>query len=164
MLCYAALCCAVLCCAVLCCAVLCCAVLCCVALFCAVLCCAVLCRAVLSLCCAWPAMLCFADQYECHSNVLEPYSVVSIIIVCAQVEDMLKRSFAEFHAQRSHPEALQKLAEGKARLDALKAKPWPHSPHATSQQHVQEYYHLSEHIRALTTHIQVGHPSFMTGR
>ncbi|KAL0030068.1 hypothetical protein WJX79_004816 [Trebouxia sp. C0005] len=71
-----------------------------------------------------------------------------------KVEDMLKRSFAEFHAQRSHPEALQKLAEGKARLDALRAKPWPHSPHATSQQHVQEYYHLSEHICALTTHIQ----------
>ncbi len=51
--------------------------------------------------------------------------------MCDQVEDMLKRSFAEFHAQRSHPEALQKLAEGKARLDALRAKPWPHSPHAT---------------------------------
>ena len=68
---------------------------------------------------------------------------------------MLKRSFAEFHAQRSHPEALQKLAEGKARLDALRARPWPHSPHATSQQDVQEYYHLCEHIRALTTHIQV---------
>ena len=82
--------------------------------------------------------------------------------MCAQVEDMLKRSFAEFHAQRSHPEALQKLAEGKARLDALRAKPWPHSPHAASQQHVQEYYHLSEHIRALTTHIQVRHPSFLT--
>lgn len=82
--------------------------------------------------------------------------------MCKQVEDMLKRSFAEFHAQRSHPEALQKLAEGKARLDALRAKPWPHSPHATSQQHVQEYYHLSEHICALTTHIQVRHPSFLT--
>ena len=68
---------------------------------------------------------------------------------------MLKRSFAEFHAQRSHPEALQKLAEGKARLDALRARPWPHSPHATSQHDVQEYYHLCEHIRALTTHIQV---------
>ena len=68
---------------------------------------------------------------------------------------MLKRSFAEFHAQRSHPEALQKLAEGKARLEALRAKPWPHSPQATSQQDVEEYYHLSEHIQALTNHIQV---------
>ena len=74
---------------------------------------------------------------------------------------MLKRSFAEFHAQRSHPEALQKLAEGKARLDALKAKPWPHSPHSTSQHDVQEYYHLCEHIRALTTHIQVWPKAFM---
>lgn len=68
---------------------------------------------------------------------------------------MLKRSFAEFHAQRSHPEALQKLAEGKARLEALRAKPWPHSPLATSQQDVVEYYHLSDRVRALTTHIQV---------
>ncbi|KAL3159262.1 hypothetical protein ABBQ32_011226 [Trebouxia sp. C0010 RCD-2024] len=71
-----------------------------------------------------------------------------------KVEDMLKRSFAEFHAQRSHPEALQKLAEGKARLEALRARPWPNSPQATSQQEVEEYYHLSEHIQALTNHIQ----------
>ena len=73
-----------------------------------------------------------------------------------QVEDMLKRSFAEFHAQRSHPEALQKLAEGKAHLEALRGKPWPNSPHGTSQQDVEEYYQLSEHIQALTNHIQVG--------
>lgn len=73
---------------------------------------------------------------------------------------MLKRSFAEFHAQRSHPEALQKLAEGKARLEALRARPWPNSPQATSQQEVEEYYHLSEHIQALTNHIQVSSAPF----
>ena len=84
--------------------------------------------------------------------------VTSFCPICGlmwlQVEDMLKRSFAEFHAQRSHPEALQKLAEGKARLETLRAKPWPSSPHATSQQDVEEYYHLSQHIQALTNHIQ----------
>ena len=77
---------------------------------------------------------------------------------CVQVEDMLKRSFAEFHAQRSHPEALQKLAEGKARLEGLRARPWPNSPLATSQQDVEEYYHLSDHIQMLTNHIQVASP------
>ena len=77
---------------------------------------------------------------------------------CVQVEDMLKRSFAEFHAQRSHPEALQKLAEGKARLEGLRARPWPNSPLATSQQDVEEYYHLSDHIQMLTRHIQVAAP------
>lgn len=71
-----------------------------------------------------------------------------------KVEDMLKRSFAEFHAQQSHPEALQKLAEGNARLNALRAKPWPHSPYATTQQEVLEYYHISERIQALTSRIQ----------
>ena len=81
-------------------------------------------------------------------------------VLWTQVEDMLKRSFAEFHAQRSHPEALQKLAEGKARLEALRARPWPNSPHATSQQEVEEYFHVSEHIQALTNHIQVSRPPF----
>ena len=68
---------------------------------------------------------------------------------------MLKRSFAEFHAQRSHPEALQKLAEGKARLEALRARPWPNSPCATSLQDVEEYYYLSDDIQLLTNRIQV---------
>ena len=67
---------------------------------------------------------------------------------------MLKRSFAEFHAQRSHPEALQKLAEGTALLQALQAKPWPHSLQGTSRQDVEEYYHISQHIQYLTSHIQ----------
>ena len=78
-----------------------------------------------------------------------------LTVDAAQVEDMLKRSFAEFHAQRSHPEALQKLAEGKARLEGLRARPWPNSPLATSQQDVEDYYHLCDHIQMLTKHIQV---------
>lgn len=50
-----------------------------------------------------------------------------------QVEDMLKRSFAEFHAQRAHPELLQALEKGQAALARLRARPWPASPLATAR-------------------------------
>ena len=102
------------------------------------------------------------DMLKCTTTIMTsrhnfPLSNIGITesTACPQVEDMLKRSFAEFHAQQSHPEALQKLAEGKARLDAFRVKPWPHSPHATTQQDVLEYYQISERIQALTSHIQV---------
>ena len=42
-----------------------------------------------------------------------------------QVEDMLKRSFAEFHAQRAQPDKLAAVARGQRQLDAYKAAPWP---------------------------------------
>lgn len=87
-----------------------------------------------------------------HALLIKDF--VQSVLVCTQIEDMLKRSFAEFHAQRSHPEALQKLAEGTSLLQALRAKPWPHSPQGTSQQDVEDYYHLSQHIQSLTAHIQ----------
>lgn len=79
---------------------------------------------------------------------------MNICTKCMQIEDMLKRSFAEFHAQRSHPEALQKLAEGTSLLQALRGKPWPHSAQGTSQQDVEEYYRISQHIQSLSSHIQ----------
>lgn len=46
----------------------------------------------------------------------------------AQVEDMLRRSFAEFHAQRAQPELLAALEKGRAALGRLRARPWPASP------------------------------------
>lgn len=41
---------------------------------------------------------------------------------------MLKRSFAEFHAQRSAPGLAEALAKGRAALQRLNARPWPASP------------------------------------
>ena len=46
---------------------------------------------------------------------------------------MLKRSFAEFHAQRAQPELLAALERGQGALAALRARPWPASPLATSR-------------------------------
>lgn len=46
---------------------------------------------------------------------------------------MLRRSFAEFHAQRAQPELLQALEKGQAALARLHARPWPVSPLETSR-------------------------------
>ena len=48
-----------------------------------------------------------------------PMHAVHVQTVVLQIEDMLKRSFAEFHAQRAQPEALRALEEGQSRLAAL---------------------------------------------
>lgn len=46
---------------------------------------------------------------------------------------MLRRSFAEFHAQRAQPELLQALERGQAALARLHARPWPASPLGTTR-------------------------------
>jgi antiviral helicase SKI2 len=72
-----------------------------------------------------------------------------------QVEDMLKRSFAEFHAQRAAPEALEGLHAGQQRLAALRARPWPSSFLGTSREAVERYFALSQRIKALSAELQV---------
>jgi hypothetical protein len=56
-------------------------------------------------------------------------------LCCAvpQVEDMLKRSFAEFRSQRAQPELLEALEKGQAALARLRSRPWPVSPLGTSR-------------------------------
>jgi antiviral helicase SKI2 len=71
-----------------------------------------------------------------------------------QVEDMLKRSFAEFHAQRAAPEAQQALAKGRERLAALAALPWPGSLLGTKREEVARYHALSQRIEALSAELQ----------
>lgn len=76
-----------------------------------------------------------------------------------QVEDMLKRSFAEFHAQRAAPEALEGLRLGQQRLAALRARPWPSSFLGTCREAVEQYFSLSQRIEALSVELQVpAHP------
>lgn len=41
------------------------------------------------------------------------------------VEDMLRRSFAEFHAQKQVPEERKKIDLLQDTLDKVLAKPWP---------------------------------------
>ena len=72
-----------------------------------------------------------------------------------QVEDMLKRSFAEFHAQRAAPDALEALQKGRARLDELRGHPWPASLLGTRREEVARYHALSQRIEALTVELQV---------
>ena len=38
---------------------------------------------------------------------------------------MLKRSFAEFHAQRSQPGRLAEVAAGEVMVEAYDSTPWP---------------------------------------
>ncbi len=69
---------------------------------------------------------------------------------------MLKRSFAEFHAQRAAPDALAKLEAARAQLAALRARPWPHSYLGTTREEVEEYHSLTVRIDRLSGALQVG--------
>ncbi len=73
----------------------------------------------------------------------------------AQVEDMLKRSFAEFRAQTDAPEQKALLVMGQKALDALRGHPWPHSMQGTTRDEVQEYYALCHRIEQLGSDVQV---------
>lgn len=68
---------------------------------------------------------------------------------------MLKRSFAEFHAQRAAPEALEALQKGQERLSQLRARPWPHSFQGTSRQEVDQYHSVGRRIEELSGELQV---------
>ena len=68
---------------------------------------------------------------------------------------MLKRSFAEFRAQRAAPELLQALEKGQARLAQLRARPWPAGLHGTTREEVEQYHDLTRRIEALSTDLQV---------
>ncbi len=67
---------------------------------------------------------------------------------------MLKRSFAEFHAQRAAPEALEALQRGQERLAELRGRPWPGSVLGTPRAAVEEYCALSRRIEALSLKLQ----------
>lgn len=68
---------------------------------------------------------------------------------------MLKRSFAEFHAQRSQPEKLLALTKGQRALEGYKSAPWPSCLLGCSKEELQEYYSLSARIQELTSALQV---------
>lgn len=68
---------------------------------------------------------------------------------------MLKRSFAEFHAQKAAPEALQAMEAARRKLAALRARPWPASYLGTTREEVEEYFQLSTGIERLTLELQV---------
>ena len=71
-----------------------------------------------------------------------------------KVEDMLRRSFAEFHAQRSAPEDKAAVALGHRALEKLRDKPWPETPTSLSRQEVEEYVDLSMNVERISSVIQ----------
>lgn len=71
-----------------------------------------------------------------------------------KIEDMLKRSFAEFHAQRAAPEAQEALRKGQAALKRLRARPWPISSLGTTREAVEEYAEVAATIETLGTRVQ----------
>lgn len=71
-----------------------------------------------------------------------------------KVEDMLKRSFAEFHAQRAQPEVQEALHRGQQALRRLRARPWPQSPLGTTRDAVEEYAEIAAAAETLGDRVQ----------
>ena len=71
-----------------------------------------------------------------------------------KVEDMLKRSFAEFHSQRAAPEVQAALQKGQDALRRLRARPWPASPLGTTREEVEEYASVAIAGEALGQEVQ----------
>ena len=71
-----------------------------------------------------------------------------------QVEDMLKRSFAEFHAQRAQPETLLAVEKGQAALAAVRARPFPEAFMGTSRADVREFHNVTAEINRLSEEVQ----------
>lgn len=90
-------------------------------------------------------------------------AVIPTVLPMAQVEDMLKRSFLEFHAQKAAPEAAAALARGQSALAALRSMHWPALPaaedgspqHAATRAEVQEYVAVNSRVEALSRKLQV---------
>ncbi|EFJ42164.1 hypothetical protein VOLCADRAFT_107417 [Volvox carteri f. nagariensis] len=71
-----------------------------------------------------------------------------------KVEDMLKRSFAEFHAQRAAPAGAAELSDVERRLAAAAAAPWPATSLGCSREEVEEYADLCEQLEVLYAQLQ----------
>jgi antiviral helicase SKI2 len=67
---------------------------------------------------------------------------------------MLKRSFAEFHAQRAQPEVAAALLRGQQALARLRSRPWPRSPLGTTREEAEVYYRACAAIEVQDSKIQ----------
>lgn len=71
-----------------------------------------------------------------------------------KVEDMMKRSFAEFHAQKAIPDGLVAIKKGEAALRRLRNRTWPASPLGTTREEVVEYVDMAMAADALGQQVQ----------
>ena len=68
---------------------------------------------------------------------------------------MLKRSFAEFHAQKAQPEAISALKKGQTSLQQLQEAAFPEACFGTTKTDVQEFHSITMAIDELSTEFQV---------
>ncbi|WIA30222.1 hypothetical protein OEZ86_000313 [Tetradesmus obliquus] len=71
-----------------------------------------------------------------------------------KVEDMLRRSFAEFHAQRAQPGKSAALAAGQAQLAAYQGSRWPGCLKGCSRGELQQYVDLGQRIDDISSQLQ----------
>jgi antiviral helicase SKI2 len=67
-----------------------------------------------------------------------------------RVEDMIRRSFAEFHAQRALPDQQKLLAAAQAKVAELAQAPWPECYAGCTREEVEEYADLAATCEDLT--------------
>ena len=68
---------------------------------------------------------------------------------------MLKRSFAEFHAQKAQPGTLIALEKGYAALKNLQRQRFPEAMFGTTKEDIVEYHKVTQVIETLTKDVQV---------
>ena len=78
--------------------------------------------------------------------------------MATQVEDMLKRSFAESRAQMAAPETLSSITAGKDELAAMQLQPWPSSVLGTERGQVEAFHGVCMRLQSLTLQLQVTLP------
>jgi antiviral helicase SKI2 len=68
---------------------------------------------------------------------------------------MLRRSFAEFHAQRAQPGKSAALAAGQAQLAAYQATHWPACVRGCDRRELEQYVSLGQRIDDISSELQV---------
>lgn len=64
----------------------------------------------------------------------------SLFPMCSKVEDMLKRSFAEHHAQKAQPDNLAQMEKAENAIKALQNKEWPTGYNMCSRSEMEKYH------------------------
>ena len=67
-----------------------------------------------------------------------------------QVEDMLKRSFAEFHAQKAIGSQILKIEKADRILEGLKGKKWPDCRQNCTKLVLRHYYDVHQRLKLLS--------------
>ena len=92
---------------------------------------------------------------QCHLHHVRIITL-QILYVRLQVEDMLKRSFAESRAQMAAPGTQTSITAARDELAALQQRPWPPGALGTTREQVDAFHAACMRLQYLTLHMQVG--------